>query len=527
MAGPAEPLHRAGFRLLWLGSVSANTGTWMQNVGAAWLMTELTRSPLLVALVQSATALPTFLVALPAGVLADIVDRRLLLIAIQIWVVVVAAALAALTAAGLVGPAVLLGFTFLIGMGLASFLPTWQSSVPELVPPEELPAAMALGGIAINAARAVGPAIGGLIIALQGPEAVFGLNAVMWGLALVAIARWRRRPAVRASPPEQVLPAAAAALRYARHSADLRAVMVRAAVFVAFSGAVWALLPQVVRQELGLGAGGYGALFACMGAGAVAAGFAIARARVRFSSDRLLVIAALGYALATLVLALVDSAVIVGLGLAIGGAAWTTQMAMTNTAAQRAVPEWVRGRGTALYTLVFQGGLAISAALWGGVALALGLSATLTIAAAGLALVPLAGLRWPLAPVEAADRGPADLWPQPRVSGPVPSGPVRVSLVYRALPADAPAFIERMEELRQLRLRDGAVDWVLERDLADPDRFVESFHVRSWQEHLRQHERLTQADLSLENEIRELGAGGGQPPVTHLVEVDGYQSPPR
>jgi hypothetical protein len=234
---------------------------------------------------------------------------------------------------------------------------------------------------------------------------------------------------------------------------------------------------------------------------------------------------ALGYALATLTLAQVDSAVIVGLGLAIGGAAWTTQMAMTNTAAQRAVPEWVRGRGTALYTLVFQGGLAISAALWGGVALGLGLSATLTIAAAGLALVPLAGLRWPLAPVEAADRGPADLWPQPRVSGPAPSGSVRVSLVYRVLPADAPAFIERMEDLRQLRLRDGAVDWVLERDLADPDRFVESFHVRSWQEHLRQHERLTQADLALEDEIRGLGAGGGQPPVTHLVEVDGYASP--
>ncbi|MBK5218478.1 MAG: MFS transporter [Thermoleophilia bacterium] len=376
----------------------------------------------------------------------------------------------------------LLGFTFLIGMGLASYLPTWQSSVPELVPPKELPAAM----------------------------------------ALVALTRWRRQPAPRTSPPERVLPAAAAALRYARHSPDLRAVMARSAAFVAFAGALWALLPQVARLELGLGAGGYGALFACMGAGAVAAGFGIARARAQLSSDRLLVVAALGYAVATLVLAQVHNPLIVCLGLALGGAAWTTQMAMTNTAAQRAVPEWVRGRATALYTLVFQGGLAISSALWGGVALGLGLSATLTIAAAGLALVPLAGLRWPLARVEAADRGPVKLWPEPRVAGPSPSpsGRVRVSVPYRVPHADAAAFIARMGELRQVRLRDGAVDWVLESDLADPDRFVETFHVRSWQEHLRQHERLTQADLSLEREVRELGAGGGQPPVTHLVEVD-------
>ena len=525
MARPADPLRRAGFRLLWLGSVSANTGVWIQNVGAAWLMTELTSSPLLVALVQSATVLPTFLVALPAGVLADIVDRRRLLIAIEIWVVVVAAALAGLTAVGLVGPTVLLGFTFLIGMGLASYLPTWQSSVPELVPPSELPAAMALGGIAINAARAVGPAIGGLIIALRGPEAVFALNALMWGLALVAVARWRRRSApAQSSPPERVLPGAAAALRYARHSPDLRAVMARSAVFIAFAGALWALLPLVARRELGLGAGGYGVLFACMGAGAVAAGFCISRVRARLSSDRLLVLAGLGFAAATLTLAQVHNPVIVGLGLAAGGAAWTTQMAMTNTAAQRAVPEWVRGRATALYTLVFQGGLAIASALWGGVALGLGPPTTLTIAAVGLTLVPLAGLRWPLAPVEAADRGPAGHWPEPSVVGkvPVPSGAVLVSVSYQVAPADAQAFVARMRELRRVRLRDGAEDWALERDLADPEHFVEEFHVRSWQEHLRQHERLTQADLPLEREVRELGAGGGQPPVTHLVEVEGW-----
>jgi MFS family permease len=522
MADSAGPLRRPGFRLLWLGSVSANTGTWMQNIGAAWMMTELTRSALLVALVQSATTLPTFLVALPAGVVADIIDRRRLLIAIEIWVVVVAASLAAATAAGLVGPAVLLGFTFLIGMGLASFLPTWQSSVPELVQPEEMPAAMALGGIAINAARAVGPAIGGLIIAVRGPEAVFALNAVMWALALVAMARWRRQPVARTSPPERVLPAAAAALRYARHSPDLRAVMARAGAFVAFAGALWALLPQVARHGLGLGAGGYGILFAFMGGGAVAAGFGLAKARTRLSSDRLLILAALGYALATLVLAQVHDPVFVALGLAIGGAAWTTQMAMTNTAAQRAVPEWVRGRATALYTLVFQGGLAISSALWGVVALALGPPVTLSVAAVGLVLVPLAGLRWPLAPVESADRAPAGLFPQPRVTvpAPIPSGPVRVSVRYRVPAADAATFTARMGELRQVRLRDGASDWTLERDLADAEGFVESFHVSSWQEHLRQHERLTRADLSLEHEIRELGAAGGQPPVQHLAEVD-------
>jgi len=522
MADSAGPLRRAGFRLLWLGSVSANTGTWMQNVGAAWLMTELTRSPLLVALVQSATTLPTFLVALPAGVVADIIDRRRLLIAIEAWVVVVAASLAAATAAGLVGPAVLLGFTFLIGMGLASFLPTWQSSVPELVPAEELPAAMALGGIAINAARAVGPAIGGLIIAVRGPEAVFALNAVMWGLALVALARWRRQPVARTSPPERILPAAVAALRYAHHSPDLRGVMARAAAFVTFAGALWALLPQVARHQLGLGAGGYGILFAFMGGGAVLAGFGIAKARTRLSSDRLLIFAALGYAVATLILAQIQDPVIVAFGLALGGAAWTTQMAMTNTAAQRAVPEWVRGRATALYTLVFQGGLAISSGLWGVAALALGSPVTLSLAAAGLALVPLAGLRWPLAPVEAADRGQADYWPQPRVSGPtpVPSGPVRVSVSYRVRPADVDTFFARMGELRQVRMRDGASDWTLERDLAEADGFIESFHVGSWQEHLRQHEGLTRADLALEHQVRELGAAGGQPPVQHLVEVD-------
>jgi MFS family permease len=518
MVRPADPLRGAGFRLLWLGSVSANTGTWMQNVGAAWLMTELTRSPLLVALVQSATTLPTFLVALPAGVVADIIDRRRLLMVIEVWVLVVAAALALLTAVGTASPAVLLGFTFLIGVGLASYLPTWQSSVPALVPPDQLPAAMALGGIAINAARAVGPAIAGLVIAVSSPSAVFALNAALWGLALVAVIRLRIPRPARTLPPEHVVSAGAAALRYARHSPDLRAVMIRSGAFVAFAGALWALLPQIARHQLGLGAGGYGILFGCMGAGAVIAGLGIARARARYSSDRLLVFTGLGYATATLILAQVHSSVIVGIGLALGGAAWTTQMAMTNTAAQRAVPEWVRGRATALYTLVFQGGLAISAGAWGAVALGLGPPAALTVAAVGLALVPLAGLRWPLGPVEAADRRPAKHWPEPPEGIPGAAGPVLVSVDYRVAPADAPRFVERMQELRTVRLRDGATDWALDRDAADPDHFVERFHVRRWDEHLRQHERLTKADLPLEREIRELGANGGQPPVTHQIE---------
>jgi MFS family permease len=350
-----SPLRRPAFRSVWIAWVVASTGNWMQISGAAWLMTSLTSSPLLVALMQTATSLPVFLVGLPAGALADIIDRRKLLLATQTWILLAALTLGLLTLAGLVSAWTLLAFTFLMGMGTALTGPAWQALLPELVEREELQSAVALNAGGFHAAQAVGPALGGLVVGTAGPAAAFLLNAASLLGMLRAIYRWRPGQAARDVPPEDMLWASVAGMRYVRDAPALKAVLVRIGAFTLGASALWSLLPVVARRELGLDPTGYGIVLGSLGAGAVCGVLLLPRLRQVLSLDHLTAAATLVFAGATLAAAHLRFAPLVVLTTAAGGLAWLTVMSCVGFAAQVAVPAWVRARALSVYLLVFQG----------------------------------------------------------------------------------------------------------------------------------------------------------------------------
>jgi MFS family permease len=491
----------------------------MQVVGAQWLMTDINSSPLTVALVQTATSLPVLLVALPAGAMGDALDRRRLLIWSQVFMLAAATALAVVTATGAVTVSLLLLLTFALGLGQAVTLPSWQAIQPELVPRHEIPQASALQGVSMNTARAVGPALGGLAVAAAGPELVFALNAVSFLAVVAVLVRWRREVQPRPLGPEPLGAAVRAGLRFARASRPMRAVLVRAGLFVVFSSAMWALLPLVARQDLGLGSGGYGLLLGALGAGAVAGAFALPRLRARVGADRLVRGSVAVFTAVTVGVALLPSAAAVAAVLLVGGAAWIGALATLNAGAQSSLPAWVRARGMALYVVVLQGGLAVGSLMWGVVAEYVGVRTTLLIASAALAAGMVAGLRFPLRPTEHLDLRPSGHWPDPVLAlDPEPAaGPVLVTVEYRVDPERVDDFREAMRGLGRARRRSGAHSWGVWQDGADPDRFLETFVVRSWLEHLRQHhERVTVNDRRIEARAHACLAPGTTTTVSHL-----------
>jgi MFS family permease len=521
-SGASAPLAQPLFRALWIAALVSNVGTWMQDVGASWLMTSLTTSPILIALVQAATTLPVFLLALVGGALADVVDRRRLLIATQSWMLLVSAALGVLTVLRLTTAGTLLGFTFLMGLGAALNAPAWQAIIPELVPRRDLPAALALNGLAINLARAVGPALGGVIVASAGPGAVFLLNAVSFVGVVVVLFRWPRPPGRSLLPAERLLGAIQAGLRYARHAPDLHAVLVRSFAFIICGSALWALLPTLVRFEMGRGAVAYGLLLGCLGAGAVTGALEMPALRRRFTTDRLATIGTSVFALALLALALLPGFGVACVAMVAAGAAWLVLLTGFNASAQSALASWVRGRGLAVYLLVFFGGMAGGSWLWGLVAAHAGPHAALVAAALGLVVGLAATARFRLPAGEGPDLAPSRHWPAPAVVGAADAdrGPVLVTVEYRIDPGNAEAFARAMRDVRRIRLRDGAFRWDLLVDPADPGRYVESFMVESWLEHLRQHERITMADREVERRARAYHVGPAPPVVSHFIARD-------
>lgn len=484
-------------------------------------MTILTPSPLLVALMQTATSLPVFLVGLPAGAIADIVDRRKLLLMTQGWMFIIATLLGILTIANMTSAGVLLALTFLLGLGSAFNAPVWQAIIPELVGPRQVAQAVALNSAGFNLARAVGPAFGGFIVALSGPGAVFLLNSVSYVGVLAVIYLWKREQAVSASPPERVFGAIVAGVRYARHSFALQAVLVRAGVFILAASALWALLPIVSKQELGLDAGGYGVLLGSLGLGAVAGALTLPRFRAAISIDRLTAASTGMFALATLALGYLQNVILLSLVLMLGGYAWMAMMSSLNVSAQAAAPTWVRARVLAVYLLVFQGGTAIGSFGWGLLADIVGNSTTLAIAAIALGLTTAAALRWKLRQVANLDMTPARAWAEPEmVDAHTPAleeGPVLVTVEYRVDHENLAKFIEAMQRVGRMRKRTGAYEWELYRDPAQPDRFVETFLVRTWAEHLRQHTRPTITDQQVqENALRYVRSGTGSE-ISHLI----------
>jgi len=521
-----SPLRRPLFRGLWIADVASNIGTWMHDSAAAWLMTLLAPSPLMVSLVQAATTLPLFLLALPAGALADIFDRRRILLIAQVWWFVTTALLGVLTITGVIQPWMLLLITLAIGAGSAVDLPAWQAIIPETVPRDELPAAVGLGSVAINIARAIGPAIAGVIIVAGGPGPVFFINAVSVLGVFWVLWRWRRQPSAAVLPAERLASAMRAGVRYVRHAPALRSVIVRTPAFVAFASALWALLPVVVKTSLGRGAVSYGVLVGSLGLGGLIGAALLPGWRKRWSTDAITAVATLLFAIGCAALAWVSNFSLLAAAMVIAGVGWLTTISSLLLAAQRGAAGWVRGRALAISTLALFGSLATGAVLWGVVANRFGVAWALTAAAGGivlgLALIP----RFRLAAAEALDLEPSRNWPDPVVAEELAddAGPVLVMVEYTIEPAQRAAFAAAARNLlRPMRRRDGAVFWELFVDSANPQRCVECWLVESWAEHLRQHERTTRADREVQVRVRKLTVGRER--TTHYIALSPQQEP--
>ncbi|MFJ9566910.1 MFS transporter [Streptomyces fuscichromogenes] len=516
------PLAAPVFRALWIAQFVSNVGTWMQTVGAQWLL--LGHGATLVTLVQTASSLPVVLLALPSGVLADRFDRRRLLVVAQFAMCAVATVLTVLAFAGGLTPGPLLALTFLLGCGTALMGPAWQAIQPELVDRSQLGQASALGAVNMNLARAVGPAVGGVLVAAAGAGWTFAFNAVSYLGIVIVLLLWKRPPAppVPAAQRERFLTALYAARRYVRNAPGIRRILLRAALFIPGAAAVWSLLPLVAGDSLGLGSGGYGLLLGAVGIGAVSGAFLLPRIRGTLGANGTLAAGAVVFAAVLAVLATVHLTWVVALALLPAGLAWIGVLSTLSAATQTRLPGWVRARGLAVYLLVFQGGQALTAPLWGALAQWLGLPGALLVAGALLLLTAASVRRWPLYDAAHIDPTPSDHWPTPPlVFEPGPAdGPVLVSVVYRVAPDDRAAFTDAMHDVARSRRRTGALTWGLYEDGNEPGRFVENYLTGSWAEHLAQHHaRLTATDRRFEERARALLLPGTEPEVTHAFDA--------
>lgn len=516
---PWAPLARRDFRSLWIASIASYVGTWVQAIAAVWLMTSLAPSPAMTALVQTAASLPLVLLALPAGALADVVDRRRLLLASQAWMFAAAALLTVLAALGWTSPTVLLVLTVALGVGSAFTAPAWQAIQNELVPREELPAAIALGSAAVNGARAVGPAIGGLLVSAVGPAAAFAANALSFLAVEGALLSWRRVQPPSELPREEVFGAIRSGLRFARHSPGLQRIVARLALFVVGASALWAILPVLARREMGLGALGYGVLLAGFGLGAVAGTVALPRLRAALGTDRMMDACTFVYAAALAVFAAVPAPAVAMAALFASGLSWMAVLSSLNAAAQTAVPGWVRARALAVLLLVMQASIALGSAAWGWVADRHGTPSSFLAAAATLFACGVAALRVRLPDTSRADFTPAEFRLPSELAGAIDhdEGPVLVTIEYEVDPARTDAFLETMQAVRRMRRRRGAWRWGLFADAERRDTWVESFLVESWLDYLRQRERLTVVDREIGRRAVAFHVGTRPPVVRYLV----------
>jgi predicted MFS family arabinose efflux permease len=517
----AAPFRHPAFAVIWTATLVSNVGWWMYSAASGWLMTSLNPDPLIVALVQAASSLPIFLFAIPAGALADIFDKRKFLLVVESLTTAVSAVYAALVGLGLATPGNLLLFTFLIGAAGALTVPAWQAVVPQLVPRDDLPPAIAANSAGVNVSRAIGPALGGMMISASGIVAPFWANAVA-NLAIVGSLLWWRPPQGKTRlPAERFGQAILAGLRYARHNLHLRATMMRAAGFFLFTSAYWALLPLVSRQQIAMGPAFYGVLLGVIGAGAVAGAFVLPWLQAKLGSDRLMAFGALGQAAAMVLYGLAREPITALVASLIAGASWIAALAMLGVSAQVALPDWVRARGLAVYTTVFFGCLTLGSAAWGEIAVLVGLPAAHFVAAAGTVAAVALTWRWKLQTGAGIDLTPSMHWPAPITAQAIEHdrGPVLVTVEYRIRPQDREAFLEALAKLEHERRRDGAYAWGIFEDAADEGRMVETFLVESWMEHLRQHERVTNADRLVQEAVDRFTLQGA-PKVTHFIAAE-------
>jgi MFS family permease len=513
------PLQQPVFRGLWFAWLAANLTMWMNDVAAAWLMTSLTTSPVMVALVQTASTLPVFLLGLPSGAMADILDRRRYFAATQLWVSLNALVLAALSISGQLTATLLLVLTFSNGIGLAMRWPVFAAIVPQIVPRAELPAALALNGIAMNLSRVIGPVLAGALLAAFSPAIVFVLNTVLAAGAFVLILRWKSAPRTSALPGERFVGAMRVGLNYAMQSPRLKVILLRIFLFFLQSTALMALLPLVARSLHGGGAGTFTVMLSCVGAGAVVAALYFPRWRQRFNRDQFVVGGTVIHAALSCLIVAVPEIWVALPAMVLLGMAWISVANSLTVAAQVAMPDWVRARGMSIYQMALMGGAAVGSLLWGQVASWLDVrGAVIAAAVSGVAVLALTrrlsvegGADLDFSPVSTRTA------PEPAQHIAPEEGPVMVTLEYQIDPDRAEAFAEVMQRTRRARLRQGALSWGLFRDVALPGRYVEYFVDENWLEHQRRLERFTAFDAELREQRMAFHIGPDLPTLRRYV----------
>ena len=518
-AGSLAPFRYPTFRAIWLASLASNFGGLVQGVGAAWMMTQITTSANMVALVQASTTLPIMVFSLLAGAIADNFNRRRVMLIAQVFMLGVSATLSVAAWYGVLTPWLLLGFTFLVGCGTALHNPSWQASVGDIVPREDLPAAVALNSVGFNLTRSVGPAVGGVIVAAAGAAAAFAVNSLSYLALIVVLRRWR--PTIPPSPlPRETLGSAmGAGLRYVAMSPNIGKVVLRSLLFGLTSVAVLALLPLVARHLVQGGPLVYGILLGAFGIGAIGGAFLAGRLRLALSSEGIVRVAFAAFAACSAIVALSPMAWLTGLGMLAGGAAWVLALSLFNVTVQLSTPRWVVGRALSLYQTAAFGGMALGSWLWGSVAEAYGLAPALLAAAIAMLAAGAVGLLLPLPARTELNLDPLDLWKEPQVGIDIQprSGPIAISIEYLIDEPDVHDFLDAMAERHRIRLRDGARQWTLMRDLEDPRLWIESYQTPTWLAYVRHNMRRTKADAASTERIRALHRGPDLPHVHRRI----------
>jgi len=514
------PFKTTDFRNLWSATLVSNLGGLVQGVGAGWLMTLITTSQSMVGLVQGATTLPVVIFSLMAGALADNFNRRQIMIGAQAMMMLISIILALLTFIGWVTPMILLVFTFLIGCGTALYNPAWQATVGDIVPRRDIPAAITLNSVGFNLMRSVGPAVGGAIVAFLGGAAAFVVNAFSYIPLITALYFWQPKYLHPVLPRERLVGAMSDGLRYVMMSPNLINIMLRSFLFGIGAIAILALLPIVARDMLDGGALSYGGLLGCFGVGAIIGGLVNARIRAHFSSEKIIVAAFSGYAFSCFLLAVSNSTLLSHIVLLPAGMCWVLALSLFNVSVQLSTPRWVVSRALAMYQTSSYGGMAVGSWLWGAMGDAYGTRAALLVCAVFLIMGAVAGLKYPIDEIGSINLDPTDQFREPelRLDLQARSGPILIMEDYTIAEENLPAFLKAMNQRRRIRLRDGARQWTLLRDLENPEQWTESYHMPTWVEYLRHNYRRTQADLEIIFLLRSLNQGAEAPRVHRMIE---------
>lgn len=515
------PFQHGIFRSVWIASLGSNFGSQFQTVGAAWMMTAISSSADMVALVQASNTLPIMLFSMIAGAIADSFDRRRVMLVAQSSMFVVSVALTVVTYAGLITPWLLLTFTFLIGCGTALNNPSWQASVGDMVPRAHVPAAVVLNSMGFNITRSVGPALGGIIVATVGAAAAFAINAVSYIGLIAVIFRWKRPPPTDTIPRETLGPAIVAGIRYVAMSPNIGKVLLRAFVFGFASVAAIALLPLVARDMLEGGALLYGILYGAFGVGAIGGGMLNGPLRERLASEWIVRLAFASFAISLLLIATVPFAFVTCIALLVSGTCWVMALALFNVTVQLSTPRWVVGRALSIYQMFAFGGMALGSWTWGIIAETDGPQTALVVAGGCMVLgaaMGLGGLALP--PQSSLNLDPLNRWKEPlrRLDLTPRSGPIKITIEYVVREENARAFLTAMAERKRVRRRNGARRWTLTRDIENPEHWIESYHLPTWLDYVRHNQRTTHADFEISERIRQLHSGAEPPVVRRMIE---------